>query len=74
VDALRAGTDRQAYVAQAAKALDDFRAQQRKLNALSSTGRRARDVVAGAIRQVQQLHADLARTLSHGLGLGGRAA
>jgi len=75
VDALRVGTDRQAFVAQAAKALEDFRAQQRKLQALSTTtGRRAREVVASAIRQVQQLHADLARTLSHGLGLGGRAA
>jgi len=49
VDALRAGTDRQAFVA-------------------------PREVVASAVRQVQQFHVDLARTLSHGLGLAGRAA
>jgi len=63
-----------AAMEEAAKAVDDFRAQQRKLAALSTAGRRAKDVVAGAIRQVQLLHANLARTLSHGLGLGGRAA
>ncbi|HEY8211939.1 MAG TPA: AAA family ATPase [Myxococcaceae bacterium] len=74
VDALRAGGDRQAFLAQAAKVLDDFKAQQKKLNALSATGRRAKDVVAGAVRQVQQLHADLARTIGQGLGLNVRAA
>lgn len=74
VDALRAAGDRQAFLSQAAKVLDDFRAQQKRLNALSTTGRRAKEVVASAARQVQQLHADLARTVSQGLGLGVRAA
>jgi len=74
VGALRTGGDRQAFLAQAAKVLDDFRAQQKKLNALSTTGRRAKEVVASAVRQVQQLHAELARTVSQGLGLGVRAA
>lgn len=74
VDALRAAGDRQAFLSQAAKVLDDFKAQQRKLGMLSTSGRRAKQVVASATRQVQQLHADLARAISHGLGLGGRAA
>jgi MoxR-like ATPase len=74
VDALRAGGERQAFLAQAMKVLDDFKAQQKRLNALAATGRRAKEVVASAVRQVQQLHADLARTISQGLGLGTRVA
>jgi len=74
VEGLRAAGDRQAFVGQAAKVLDDFRAQQRKLASLSTSGRKAKEVVASATRQVQQLRDELARAVSQGLGLGGRAA
>jgi MoxR-like ATPase len=67
-------TDRKAYLAEAGKALDDFRAQQAKLAQLASAaGRRALEAISDATRQIQQLHAELARTVSHGLGLGMRA-
>jgi len=74
VEGLRVGADRQAFVAQAAKVLDDFKAQQRKLATLSTAGRRANDVVTSATQQVQQLRDDLARAVSQGLGLGTRVA
>jgi len=74
VEGLRAAGDRQVFVGQAAKVLDDFRAQQKKLASLSTSGRKAKEVVASATRQVQQLRDELARAVSQGLGLGGRAA
>ncbi len=67
-------TDRQNYLAHASKALDAFRGQQNKLNELAKLGgRRAKALVADAQRQIQQLHSELARSISKGLGLGGRA-
>jgi MoxR-like ATPase len=72
IDALRAG-DRQSFLALAAKALDDFRAQQQKLQSLAANGRRAKEVIANATKQIHQLHAELARAVSKGLGLGMRA-
>ena len=65
-------TDRKAYIAGAAQALDDFQAQQAKLAELArSAGPRARLTLADAGQEVSQLHADLARAVSSGLGLGG---
>jgi MoxR-like ATPase len=72
IDALKAG-DRQSFLALAAKALDDFRAQQQKLQSLAANGRRAKEVIANATKQIHQLHAELARAVSKGLGLGMRA-
>lgn len=72
---LRATTnDRADYISQAAKALQEFKGQKAKLAELGqSAGRRAKDVIATATHQVEQLHAELAREISKGLGLG-RAA
>lgn len=73
VQALKS-SDRKAYLAQAAQSLEEFRAQQTKLTELGrSGGRRAKEVVADATAEVNGLHADLARTVSTGLGLGMRA-
>lgn len=67
--------DRSNYVAQAAKALEEFRHQQQKLTDLAKgAGRRAARTVADAAQQIQQLHAELARSLSQGLGLSGLRA
>jgi MoxR-like ATPase len=67
-------SDRKAYLSQAGQALEEFRAQQTKLNDLAkSGGRRAKAVVADAAAEVQSLHAELARAVSSGLGLGMRA-
>lgn len=67
--------DRSNYVAQAAKALEEFRQQQQKLTDLAKgAGRRASSTIADAAQQVQQLHAELARSLSQGLGLSGLRA
>jgi MoxR-like ATPase len=68
-------TDRAAYVTQAAKALDEFRQQQTKLTDLAKgAGKRAGRTIADAAQQVQQLHSELARSLSQGLGLAGLRA
>lgn len=70
VAALRT-TDRKAYVAQAAQALEDFTAQQKKLKDLArSAGPRAKQSLADAGQEIGQLHSDLARALSAGLGIG----
>jgi MoxR-like ATPase len=65
-------TDRAACVAQSAKALEEFRQQQQRLSELAKgAGARAGKSIASAAQQIQQLHAELARSLSQGLGLGG---
>ena len=70
VSALKAG-DRKAYISQAASAIDQFSAQKQKLAELAqSGGRRARNVVADAATEIQSMHAELARAVSAGLGLG----
>jgi len=72
VTALRT-TDRKSYVSQAAQALDEFIAQQEKLRELGrSAGPRAKQALSDAGQEIGQLHTDLARTLSAGLGLGGK--
>ena len=64
-------TDRKGYVAQAAQALDDFQAQQAKLKDLArGAGPRAKQTLSDASQEIGQLHSDLARALSAGLGLG----
>jgi MoxR-like ATPase len=66
---LKAG-DRKAYIAQAAQALEQFQAQQKKLAMLTkSAGRRAITVIDESTQEIGELHADLARAVSAGLGL-----
>ena len=69
VAALQAG-DRKAYIAQAAQALEQFQAQQKKLGQLAKgAGRRASAVIQDANDEIIAIHTDLARTVSAGLGL-----
>ena len=71
VAALR-GSDRKSYLAQAAQALEDFKQQQEKVRDLASgAGPRAKQALADAEQEIGQLHYDLARAVSAGLGLGG---
>ena len=63
-------TDRKAYIAQAAQALDEFSAQKNRLAELSKgAGPRARQAVAEAGQEIAALHEDLARGVTAGLGL-----
>ena len=67
--------DRKAYLAQASQSLDGFRAQQEKLKELSRTaGQRAKQMVNDSLTEVNQLHAELARSINQTLGLGMRVA
>jgi MoxR-like ATPase len=69
VASLKAG-DRKSYIAQAAQALEQFQAQQKKLTMLTkSAGRRAITVIDESTQEIGELHADLARAVSVGLGL-----
>jgi MoxR-like ATPase len=69
VAALVAG-DRKSYIAQAAQALEQFQAQQKKLGQLAKgAGRRASAVIQAANDEIVAIHTDLARTVSAGLGL-----
>jgi MoxR-like ATPase len=62
--------DRKAYIAQAAQALEQFQAQQKKLGQLAKgAGRRASAVIQDANDEIVAIHTDLARTVSAGLGL-----
>ena len=73
VASLRGG-DRKAYIGQAAQAVEQFDAQQLKLAELArSGGRRARSVIGDATAEIQGLHAEVARAVSSGLGLGLRS-
>jgi MoxR-like ATPase len=69
VAALVAG-DRKAYIAQAAQALEQFQAQQKKLAQLAKgAGRRASVVIQDSTDEIVALHTELARNVSAGLGL-----
>ena len=69
VAGLKAG-DRKLYIAQAAQAVEQFDAQQAKLQELAkSGGRRAKAVIGDAVAEIQGLHAEVARAVSSGLGL-----
>jgi MoxR-like ATPase len=73
VAGLKAG-DRKIYIAQAAQAVKQFDAQQAKLQELAkSGGRRAKAVISDAVAEIQGLHAEVARAVSSGLGLGMRS-
>jgi MoxR-like ATPase len=66
--------DRQGYLAQAGRVLESFRAQEARLAELAQKGgRRAKAIVDDARKHIQQMHGDLARNISKGLGLGGRS-
>jgi MoxR-like ATPase len=67
--ALKSG-DRKQYIAQCASALETFTQQRERLVKLSkSAGRRAKEVIADATADIDAMHAELARTVSTGLGL-----
>jgi MoxR-like ATPase len=69
VAALVAG-ERKAYIAQAAQALEQFQAQQKKLSQLAKgAGRRASVVIKDSTDEIIALHTELARNVSAGLGL-----
>lgn len=73
VAGLKAG-DRKLYIAQAAQAVEQFDAQQAKLQELAkSAGRRAKTAIGDAVTEIQGLHAEVARAVSSGLGLGMRS-
>ena len=73
VATLKAG-DRKLYIAQAAQAVEQFDAQQAKLDELAKAGgRRAKAVIGEAIGEIRGLHAEVARAVSTGLGLGLRS-
>jgi MoxR-like ATPase len=73
VAGLKAG-DRKIYIAQAAQAVEQFDSQQAKLQELAkSGGRRAKAVISDAVAEIQGLHAEVARAVSSGLGLGMRS-
>ena len=73
VASMKAG-DRKLYIAQAAQAVEQFDAQQAKLGELAkSAGRRAKAVISDAVAEIQGLHAEVARAVSSGLGLGMRS-
>jgi len=73
VASLKSG-DRKQYIAQAAQAVEQFDAQQAKLADLGkSCGRRARAVISDAVAEIQGLHAEVARAVSTGLGIGLRS-
>jgi MoxR-like ATPase len=66
--------NRQEYLGAAAKALDDFRAQQAKLATLGqNAGRRAKQAISDATKNIHQLQAALTRALSTDLGIGMRS-
>ncbi len=66
--------DRKAYVGQAAQAIEQFDQQQAKLGELAkSAGRRAKATIGDVVAEIQGLHADLARAVSAGLGIGLRS-
>ena len=70
VAAIKTGTDRKKYVSEAASALEQFGQQQERLAKLAkSAGRRAKEVIADATADIQEMHTELARTVSAGLGL-----
>ena len=63
-------SDRKGYIAQAAQALDEFKAQEERLAELArGAGPRAKQAVAEAGQEIAALHEDLARGVSAGLGL-----
>ena len=65
-------SDRRDYIGQAAQALEDLQAQRSKLDELArSAGTRAKQNLADATQEITQLHAELARSVTTGLGLGG---
>jgi MoxR-like ATPase len=65
-------SDRKSYLSQAAQALEEFKAQQEKLKDLvRGAGPRAKQALGDADQEIGQLHYDLARAVSAGLGLGG---
>lgn len=73
VSALKSG-DRKTYIAQAAQAVEQFDQQQARLAELAkSGGRRAKAVISDAVAEIQGLHAEVARAVSQGLGIGLRS-
>lgn len=64
--------DRKAYIAQAATALDDFKAQEKKLADLAGdAGPRARATITEASQEIQLLLGEIKRSLSNRMNLRG---
>ena len=74
VDRIQNIGDRKDYVSEAAQALRVFTQQQARLNELAKTaGKRAQEAISGAQVEIKSMHAEMAREVSRGLGLGMRA-
>lgn len=70
VAGLKSG-ERKIYLTEAAQALEQFQAQNRRLKALAkNAGRRAKKVIAEVTGEITSMHSDLAKTVSAGLGIG----
>ncbi|MCX5745765.1 MAG: AAA family ATPase, partial [Proteobacteria bacterium] len=66
--------DRKTYISSAAQAVEQFDQQQVKLGELAkSGGRRAKAAISDAVAEIQGLHAEVARAVSQGLGIGLRS-
>jgi MoxR-like ATPase len=64
-------SDRKTYMTQAAQALDELKAQQKKLDELTrNAGPRAKANVADVQQEIQMLHAELARGVATTMGFG----
>jgi MoxR-like ATPase len=64
-------SDRKTYMTQAAQALDELKAQQKKLDELTrNAGPRAKATVADVQQEIQMLHAELARGVATTMGFG----
>lgn len=71
VASLKSG-DRKLYVAQAVASVSSFDDQQAKLADLAkSGGRRSKAVISDAVAEIQGLHAEMARAVAQGMGIGG---
>jgi MoxR-like ATPase len=70
VAGLRSNNEKKTYIAQAAQALEEFNAQKQKLEDLArGAGPRAKATIADATQEIAQLHSELARSVTSGLGL-----
>jgi MoxR-like ATPase len=74
VETIHNVSDRKDYVTEAAQALRIFTQQQTRLQELAkSAGKRAQESISAAVAEIRTMHAEMAREVSKGLGLGMRA-
>ena len=66
--------DRKDFITHAAQALHAFKQQESRLNELAKgAGKRAHGTISDALTEIRSLHAEMARAVSQGLGLGMRS-